>query len=80
LHASVGLYRLAIKWGWFDAANPDLGRRRLLRAKHGLSAFFITLGLVTLAAYVDLGRAHADRAGERYVPAQHSAAPPAHKR
>jgi fumarate reductase subunit C len=80
LHASVGLYRLAIKWGWFDAAEPELSRRRLLWAKHGLGAFFITLGLVTLAAYVDLGRAHADRAGERYVPAQHSSAPAAHKR
>jgi fumarate reductase subunit C len=80
LHASVGLYRLAIKWGWFDGGKPELSRRRLLWAKHGLSAFFITLGLVTLAAYVDLGRAHADRAGERYVPAQHSAAPAAHKR
>jgi fumarate reductase subunit C len=80
LHASVGLYRLAIKWGWFDAAEPEISRRRLLWTKHGLGAFFITLGLVTLAAYVDLGRAHADRAGERYVPAQHSAAPAAHKR
>lgn len=80
LHASIGLYRLAIKWGWFDAGKPERSRRRLLWAKHGLSAFFITLGLITLAAYVDLGRAHADRAGERYVPAQHSAAPAAHKR
>jgi fumarate reductase subunit C len=80
LHASIGLYRLAIKWGWFDAGKPELSRRRLLWAKHGLSAFFITLGLVTLAAYIDLGRAHADRAGERYVPAQHSATPAAHKR
>ena len=48
-------------------------RRRLLWAKHALSAFFITLGLVTLAAYVDLGRDHAERAGARYVPAQHAA-------
>lgn len=68
LHASVGLYRLAIKWGWFTASTPNRSRRRLRWAKHGISAFFITLGLVTLAAYVDLGRAHAERAGERYVP------------
>ena len=68
LHASVGLYRLAIKRGWFTAATPNRSRRRLRWAKHGISAFFITLGLVTLAAYVDLGRAHAERAGERYVP------------
>ena len=68
LHASVGLYRLAIKWGWFTAATPNRSRRRLRWAKHGISAFFISLCLVTLAAYVDLGRAHAERAGERYVP------------
>ena len=73
LHASIGLYRLAIKWGWFDSAKPNLSRRRLRWAKHGISAFYITLGLVTLAAYVDLGRAHADKAGERYVPTHLSA-------
>ena len=73
LHASVGLYRLAIKWGWFDGSKPNLSRRRLRWVKHGISAFFITLGLVTLSAYVELGRNHAECAGERYVPAQQSA-------
>ena len=73
LHAGAGLYRLAIKWGWF----ADLGRRRLRWARHGLSAFFITLGLVTLMAYIELGREHADRAGERYVPAHQHAVPKA---
>ena len=73
LHASVGLYRLAIKWGWFSSDHPVRNRRRLLWAKHGISAFFITLGLVTLSAYVELGRNHAENAGERYVPAQQSA-------
>jgi len=73
LHASVGLYRLAIKWGWFAAARPNISRRRLRWAKHGISAFFITLGLVTLSAYIELGRNHADHAGERYVPTHQSA-------
>jgi len=73
LHASVGLYRLALKWGWFDAGDPNRSRRRLRWIKHGLSAFFITLGLVTLGAYIDLGQAHAEHAGERYVPASQSA-------
>ena len=73
LHASVGLYRLALKWGWFDAGDPNRSRRRLRWVKHGLSAFFITLGLVTLGAYIDLGRAHAEHAGERYVPTSQSA-------
>lgn len=78
LHASIGLYRLAIKWGWFTAATPNRSRRRLRWAKHTLSAFFITLGLVTLLAFIDLGRNHAAQAGERYVPPQHSAAPARH--
>jgi len=68
LHASIGLYRLAIKWGWFSAATAGLNRRRLQRARYALSAFFIVLGLLTLQAYVQLGRAHAEKAGERYVP------------
>jgi fumarate reductase subunit C len=79
LHASVGLYRLAIKWGWFDAGKPNLSRQRLRLAKHFISAFFITLGLITLLAYVDLGRAHADKAGERYEPATQQNATSARK-
>lgn len=63
IHAGIGLYRLAVKWG--DLAAQ---RARLQHARRAFSAFFITLGLVTLAAYIDLGRAHAERAGERYVP------------
>ncbi len=73
LHASIGLYRLAIKWGWFTAATPNRSRRRLRWVKHAISAFFITLGLVTLAAYMEIGRNHAEHAGERYVPTHQSA-------
>ncbi|WP_412480004.1 fumarate reductase cytochrome b subunit [Azonexus sp. IMCC34839] len=68
LHGGIGLYRLAIKWGWFHARTAGQSRRRLRLGKSLLSTFFIVLGLVTLAAYVDLGRAHADKAGERYTP------------
>ncbi|MBS1140730.1 MAG: Fumarate reductase respiratory complex, transrane subunit [Proteobacteria bacterium] len=70
LHGGIGLYRLAIKWGWLEGHNPRQSRRRLAIVRHSISAFFITLGLVTLLAYVDLGRAHADHAGERYTPPQ----------
>ncbi len=68
LHGGIGLYRLVVKWGWFSVADPQHGRRRLARMRHAFSLFFIGLGLVTLLAYVDLGRAHAERAGERYTP------------
>lgn len=68
LHGGIGLYRLAVKWGWFVGDEPDAGRRRLRRVRHVFSTFFITLGLLTLLAYINLGRAHAELAGERYVP------------
>lgn len=72
VHGGIGLYRLALKWGWFVGSDPSAGRRRLRHVRHAFSAFFITLGLVTLLAYIDLGRSHAERAGERYHPAENS--------
>jgi fumarate reductase subunit C len=69
VHGGVGLYRLAVKWGWFAGANPDATRKRLKTLKWALTVFFLALGLATLAAYVKIGIEHADRVGERYVPA-----------
>ena len=69
IHGSIGLYRLALKWGWLEGRDPAASRRRLRVAKTCVSVFFLGLGLATLLAYVQLGIAHADRAGERYVPA-----------
>jgi fumarate reductase subunit C len=69
LHGSIGLYRLALKWGWLQGRDPAASRRHLRMAKTAFSLFFLALGLVTLLAYVQLGIAHADRAGERYLPA-----------
>ena len=44
-HASVGLYRLAVKWGF----GARLGRRALRRIEHAVLFLFLGLGLVTLA-------------------------------
>jgi fumarate reductase subunit C len=69
IHGGVGLYRLAVKWGWFEGANPRATRARLKQLKWGLSIFFIVLGLTTLAAYMKIGYdiRHAD--APRYTPA-----------
>ncbi|MFQ5697559.1 MAG: fumarate reductase cytochrome b subunit [Myxococcota bacterium] len=66
LHAAVGVYRLAVKWGVFDGRDPTLTRKRLKLAKNGMSAFFLVLGVLTFAAYVKIGIEHRDHAGERY--------------
>jgi len=77
LHGGIGLYRLAVKWGWLASADPDATRKKLKRLKWAITAFFLLLGFATLAAYVKIGIEHRDRAGERYVPShlQPSAAP-----
>jgi fumarate reductase subunit C len=68
LHGGVGLYRLVVKWGWLEGNDPDRSRRHLTRLKWGLTAFFLVLGLLTLAAYMKIGYQHRDRVGEEYVP------------
>jgi len=69
LHGGIGLYRLAVKWGWFEGANPTASRKRLKAAKWALTTFFLALGLLTLAAYMKIGYEHRHRVGERYTPA-----------
>ncbi|MEZ5581581.1 MAG: fumarate reductase cytochrome b subunit [Candidatus Competibacteraceae bacterium] len=65
----IGLYRLAVKWGWLEGKNPNETRKKLKKAKWGLTIFFLTLGFLSLAAYIKIGVEHSDRVGERYVPA-----------
>jgi len=76
LHGGIGLYRLAVKWGWFSGRDANATRRRLKTLKWALTAFFLALGLATLAAYVKIGVEHADRAGEAYVPTLAHPVPP----
>lgn len=66
LHAGIGLYRLAVKWGWFADSHGHMDRDRLRRAKWWLTGFFLLLGLATLAAYARIGYEHRDAVGERY--------------
>lgn len=68
VHGGIGLYRLALKWGWFVGKDIKKGRKRLQILKWGLTVFFLLLGLFTLQAYMKIGFHHADRQGERYYP------------
>ena len=69
LHGGVGLYRLAVKWGWFEGKDANASRKRLKVLKWALTVFFLVLGLATLAAYMKIGYEHSDRVGEHYQPA-----------
>ncbi len=69
-HGTIGLYRLCIKWGWFDGANPKETRVKLKKVKWGLTVFFLVLGFLSLAAYMKIGYENAQngKVGERYQP------------
>ena len=76
LHGGIGLYRLAVKWGWFIGDDPNRSRRRLKRLKWGITAFLLLLGLLTLAAYMRIGYEHRHAVGERYTPAHYEPSSP----
>lgn len=67
-HGTIGLYRLCVKWGWFDGENPKESRKTLKKIKKILTYFFLILGFTTLLAYMKIGMDHADKKGERYQP------------
>ncbi|PKL95919.1 MAG: succinate dehydrogenase/fumarate reductase cytochrome b subunit [Gammaproteobacteria bacterium HGW-Gammaproteobacteria-8] len=68
LHGTIGLYRLAVKWGWLEGKDPNATRRNMKRAKWLVTIFFLTLGLLSLAAYIRIGIDHRDHYGELYAP------------
>jgi len=75
LHGGIGLYRLAVKWGWFTGSDPNAARHRLKLMKWAITVLFLALGFATLAAYIKIGIEHRDRYGERYVPSHLQASP-----
>jgi fumarate reductase subunit C len=67
-HLGIGLYRLAVKWGWPAGRDPAASRQMLIYASWAIIGVFLLLGLLSLATYMKIGFDHRDRAGERYQP------------
>ena len=72
LHGSIGMYRLALKWGWFEGKDTKVSRKKLKKIKYAITTFFLILGFLTLGAYIKIGLEHKDKAGERYHPIEMS--------
>lgn len=68
LHAGIGMYRLAMKWGALSTASARVVRTRLKIAMWCIVVFFLCLGTASLLTYMQIGIEHADRVGEPYVP------------
>ena len=70
IHAAIGVYRLCLKWGWFEGKNSKRSRIVLRRVTFALMAGYMLLSFASLATYISIGIEHADKAGERYHPAE----------
>lgn len=68
LHGSIGLYRLCVKWGWFEGRDAKATRKTLKKIKWFITTFFLVLGIATVLAYLKIGMEHRDNAGEKYQP------------
>jgi len=54
-HGGIGLYRLCVKWGWFEGSDAKVTRKKLKQVKWAITVFLLALGLLTMVAYVKYG-------------------------
>lgn len=69
LHATIGLYRLCMKWGWFQGKNFKTARenrKKLKQLKNRLTIFFLSVGALALLVFIVIGIGHRDRVGQPY--------------
>ncbi|MCU7834611.1 MAG: fumarate reductase cytochrome b subunit [gamma proteobacterium symbiont of Taylorina sp.] len=66
LHAFIGLYRLALKWGIFE--QPGQTRRQLKKLMIISIILYTSISLMSLGTYMFIGYQHVDKVGERYQP------------
>jgi fumarate reductase subunit C len=68
LHAGAGIYRLIVKWGWFDGNNPKSNRVKSRKIVKIITTIYLVLGLCSLITYIKIGYDHQKHYGERYTP------------
>jgi fumarate reductase subunit C len=66
LHATIGLYRLCMKWGWFTGTDARTSRKKLKKVKNRLTIFFLTIGFLALAMFLFIGFQNRSNAGKPY--------------
>jgi fumarate reductase subunit C len=67
LHAGVGIYRLIIKWGWFDGKDPRANRIRAKKVIRVAVVVYLLLGIISLGVYMKIGYDHKNDYGSRYT-------------
>jgi fumarate reductase subunit C len=57
-HAFIGLYRLALKWGFMEGTNYRVSRKRFKFLMRAFIGVYILLGFFSLAKYTYIGVTH----------------------
>jgi len=65
-HAFIGLYRLAMKWGFMEGKNTKVSRRNFKLLMKAMIAIYIIVGLSSLAKYTYIGMNHDFSDGVKY--------------
>ncbi|MDD2789978.1 MAG: fumarate reductase cytochrome b subunit [Sulfurimonas sp.] len=65
-HAFIGLYRLALKWGFMEGENTEISRKRFKALMKLMIAAYIIIGLASLAKYTYIGLTHDFSDGVKY--------------
>ena len=65
-HAFIGLYRLAMKWGFMEGTNTKVSRRRFKILMKSMIAIYIIVGIFSLAKYAYIGYTHDYSDGLKY--------------
>jgi len=61
LHGNIGLYRLCMKWGWFQGTDYQRGREiraKLKNLRNKLIIVFLSVGLLALLVFAIIGLRH----------------------
>lgn len=67
-HAFIGLYRLALKWGFMEGKNTKVSRARFKLLMKAMIIIYIIVGLASLAKYTFIGLNHDFSDGVKYKP------------
>ena len=65
-HAFVGLYRLALKWGFMEGKNTKVSRKRFKSIMKMMVVAYIVIGTFSLAKYTYIGITHDFSDGVKY--------------
>jgi fumarate reductase subunit C len=70
-HAGVGVYRLILKWGFFEADEQKYMKQRratLRMIMYFVITFYLSVGILSLGRYMNIGFSNDFQPGERYHP------------